>query len=109
VRLTTTSVTLSEGNSFSAIVVREGPSSGTVTVDYQTVPSSANTSDYQSISGTLIFGPGVTSQAIFVRTISDANPFEADEVFFLRLLNPSPGLILGTNQLAITIDGFSPF
>jgi hypothetical protein len=107
VRLATTSITLSEGSSFNFIVVREGPPNGTVSVDYQTVPGSASTSDYQSVSGRLTFGPGVTSQAVLVRTLTDANPFESDETFALRLLNPSAGLILGTSQAVITIDGFS--
>jgi hypothetical protein len=105
VRLTPTSVTLNEGNSFSFIVAREGPPSGTVTVDFQTVPGSAGTSDYQSTSGRLTFGPGVTSQAILIKTTSDLNPFEPDETFTLRLLNPSAGLLLGTSQATITING----
>ena len=67
-------------------VVRQQGSSGTVTVDYQTVNGSAKAgSDYASRSGTLTFSPGQTRKTISVPVTNDT----LDE---------------GTEDFAITID-----
>jgi hypothetical protein len=105
VRLPVTSFLVGEGGSVNVFVLREGPATGTVTVDFETFPGTASTSDYRSAAGRLTFAPGVTSLAIQVRTNTDLNPFEPNESFGLRLLDPSPGLLLGPGQAVITIDG----
>ena len=105
VRFSTTSYTVNEGGTVNVLVLREGPTTGTVTVDYVTFTGTAGTSDFTPVSGRLTFGPGLTSAVIPIRTNTDSNPFEPDESFGVRLLNPSPGLLLGTSQAAITING----
>jgi hypothetical protein len=104
VRLSATSYAVNEGGTVNVLVLREGPTTGTVAVDYETVTGTAGTSDFKPASGRLTFGPGLTSAVIAVRTNADANPFEPAETFGVRLLNPSAGLLLGTSQAVVTIE-----
>jgi hypothetical protein len=104
VRFSTTSYSVSEGGTVNVLVLREGPTTGTVTVDYDTITGTAGTADFKPASGRLTFGPGLTSAVIAIRTNADANPFESAETFLVRLFNPSPGLLLGTSLAVVTIN-----
>ena len=57
------------------------------TVQYATGGGTADTSDYQAMSGILTFGPGVTLQYINVVVYGDFTP-ESNETFFVNLSNP---------------------
>ncbi len=79
---------------------------GTVTVDFSTAPNTAfSPSDYQSVSGTLTFNPGVQSQTITVSLV-DSEIKEYDEIFNVNLSNiQSAGrdVVFAKQQSAVTI------
>lgn len=85
------------------------PSSQTVTVDYGTADGTATDgSDYASLSGTLTFPPGTTTQPISVAVIGDTL-VEADEIFYVNLENPgSANIADGAGHGTITNDDFLP-
>lgn len=69
------------------------PSAVPVTVDFSTLDITATAgSDYDAISGTLTFAPGVTSQTILVQTLDDAE-IESTEIFSVTLSNASGATI----------------
>jgi hypothetical protein len=95
--------TVNEGESVTITVLRTGGSEGTVTVNYATENGSAVApADYPPASGTLTFGPGVTSQNIVIPTVGDVLP-EAAETFNVRLSAPGGGATLGTALTTVTI------
>lgn len=74
----------------------------TTTVDYQLMEGGTATSfnDYNPVSGTLTFAPGVLQQTFTVPTLHDTN-YENDESILFRLANPTPGDVqLGTPSVA---------
>ncbi|MCR5875230.1 family 16 glycosylhydrolase [Phenylobacterium sp. J426] len=101
ITLTTTSLTLAEGNSgttaFSYTVTRTGSTAGTSSVNWSVAGSGANpatAADFAgAISGTLTFAAGETTKTIVVQAIGDTT-VEPDETFTLTLSNPS-GATLG--------------
>ena len=95
-----------EGNSgtsnASFLVNLSLPSASTVTVDFATQDGTATAgSDYQAVSGTLTFAPGVTSQTILVPIIGDTLD-ESDETFTVVLSNPT-NVQLGPSSSTATI------
>jgi hypothetical protein len=92
-------VVVGEGGSVFVTLTRTGTPNATVSVNYATASGSASTADYVADSGVVTFGPGVTSQAILVRTRDDSVFIENDEVFFVTLSNPTPPLQLGAPNL----------
>ena len=104
--ITGTNITLLEGNSgiTNALfnISLAPPSTGPVTVDYQTIAGMANPgSDYGARAGTLRFEPGVTNVTLSVPVHGDTLP-EMDETLFLLLAQPS-GAVLGPDALCATI------
>ena len=83
-------------------VNRTGGSDGTVTVQYATEPVTATPGDYTPTSGTLTFGPGVTTQTFTIPIIADGTP-EPDEYFNVTLSNATGGAALGPDLTAVTI------
>jgi hypothetical protein len=84
-----------DGGSASITVTRTEGSVGTVTVDFATANGSAMAgTDFTASSGTLTFGPGVTSRTIAVPILNDADA-EGDEILSLTLSNPTGGVVLG--------------
>jgi hypothetical protein len=77
-----------EGNA-ATFTVSLGPATGrTVTVNYSTSDvSTTSGKDYQPISGTLTFNPGVTTQTIVVQSLEDAID-EFVETVEVKLSNP---------------------
>ena len=60
--------------------------------------------DYVTTSGTLTFGPSVSSLTFFVPIVNDSLG-EGPERFQVTLSNPSPGVVLGTPSTApVTIQ-----
>ncbi len=64
-------------------------STNLVTVDFATADGTATEADtdYQAVSGSLVFQPGETSKAILVPVIGDTK-LELDESFFVNLTKP---------------------
>ena len=84
-------------------VTRTGGSEGTVAVNYVTSNGTATApGDYTTTSGTLVFGPGVTSQAIVIPIVNDNAP-EANETFGVTLSDPTNGATVGTATTVVTI------
>lgn len=99
---TTYSVDEQDGSAI-VTVQRAGGAADTVTVQYTTQNGTATaTTDYQPTSGTLTFGPGVTSQTIGIPIVGDAVP-EPAESFTVTLSNPTGGATLGTSTTTVTI------
>jgi CSLREA domain-containing protein len=88
-------------------VTRSGDTSGTATVDYTTADGTATQkSDYELISGTLIFAPGDTTKTFQV-LINEDSYVEGAETVGLTLSNATGGANLGaqsTAQLSISDD-----
>src|SRR5206468_2665790 len=86
-------VTQAEGNAGTSnavfTVTLSAASASTVTVQYATANGTATAgSDYTTISGTLTFAAGITSQTISVPVIGDTT-VEADEAFTVTLSSPT--------------------
>ncbi|MBT8127893.1 MAG: hypothetical protein KJP15_10440 [Gammaproteobacteria bacterium] len=82
-------------------VARVGGSFGTVEVDYASSDGTASAgSDYTSVSGSLSFADGVTSQTFIVDILDDAD-YEGDETVNLSLSNPTGGASLGAPASAV--------
>jgi hypothetical protein len=108
---TTYSVAESAG-SVTLTVSRTGDTSGTATVAYSTCGAGCATlatatpgSDYTAASGTLSFGPGVSSQTISVPILND-NLVEGSETFTVTLSSPTGASLGAANAATVTIlDG----
>ncbi len=89
------------GPAVSVTVTRTGGLAGGVSVDYATSNVSAEDgSDYTGMSGSLSFGPGVTTQTILFPILNDTLD-EPDETFEVELLGVSgPTVTLGAQSLA---------
>jgi hypothetical protein len=97
-----------EGGYVTFTVTRDGPTTGSYTVNYATANNTAAAgSDYTATSGTLTFGSGVTTQTIQVPTFADAL-VEGNETFYVNLSAPSGGAGLSDGQgVGTIIDGSS--
>lgn len=98
---------VSEANGSATIsVVRSGGSNGQLTVDFSTSNGSASAgSDYTATNGTLVFGPGVTTQT-FTVPINNDTGVEGDETINLTLSNVQGGggLTFPTSAVLTIID-----
>ncbi len=84
-------------------VTRAGITSGTVTVNYATSNGTATAAlDYGNTSGTLTFGPGVTSQTFDVPILDDTIS-EGTESVNLSLSGPTGGATLGSQNTAVLL------
>jgi len=89
------------GASVTVTVIRQGGSSGAVTVDYATADGSAVAGqDYVASAGTITLADGVTS-GTFTITILDDTVYEGDETLSVTLANATGGASLGTPVSAI--------
>ncbi|HYV09388.1 MAG TPA: Calx-beta domain-containing protein [Pyrinomonadaceae bacterium] len=98
-------VNIIEGNS-ATLTVSLGPATGrTVTVNYSTSDESTTSGkDYQPVSGTLTFNPGVTTQTIVVQSLEDTID-EFVETLNVNLSNPvNANLVNGGVGSANIID-----
>ncbi len=86
--LSITNSNATEGSAATFTVSLGPPTGRTVTVDYSTSDLAATSGkDYQAVSGTLTFNPGVTTQTIVVQSLEDSID-EFVEDFELKLTNP---------------------
>ena len=95
------------GESASSIVVTaslSAPSAQTVTVEYDTVESTATQgSDYTHTSGTLTFSPAEIRKS-FPISINEDSLSETDESFNVRLSNPTNATVGFIDQTVVTIQ-----
>jgi CSLREA domain-containing protein len=92
-------------------VTLSAASAVTATVDYASTPGSAQTgTDYSTVSGTLTFSPGVTSQIINLPILDD-NLTEGDEMLTVTLSSPVNATLglTTTALLAISDDETTAF
>jgi len=97
------------GGKVDVTVVRQGDSSGTATVNFNTLDESqighaTQKSDYEISLGKITFNPGETLKTFRILLVND-NSVEGDEVLDLALTNPTgAGVGLGSpNTATITI------
>lgn len=111
--ITSVPVSITEGDSGSKqltfTVNLERQDDRIVTVAYSTSPGTATAGvDYQSASGTLTFGAGVTSQTVNVTILGDTLN-ELDETFFLNLGSATNAVIAASSaQVTGTILNDDP-
>jgi uncharacterized protein (TIGR03118 family) len=98
---------VSEGGGFvDFTVIRNGNTSGTATVNYNTFDESetghaSQKSDYELAAGTLTFNPGESSKTFRILLVND-NFVEGDEVIDIALSNPTgAGVGLGSPNTAV--------
>ena len=93
--------TVTEGGAATITVTRTGGTQGGVTASYAIGNGTATAgTDYTAASGTLTFGPGVTTQTFTVGTARDKRA-ESGETVTLTLGNPQGGAVLGALNAAI--------
>jgi len=100
-----TEITVTEGGGVTLTVERTGGSYGAVSVDYQTLNSSAVApDDYTAVSGTLDWPDGdTTTRSIMINTIDDATDEPAEE-FDVLLSNPTGGASTGAGIAVVTLE-----
>src|SRR5207253_2417826 len=73
-------------------------------VSYTTVDGTATAgSDYNAISGTLTFAPGVTTKTVSVAVKAD-NIFESDENFFVNLSSATNAVIIDEQSIGTILN-----
>lgn len=105
--------TVSESDQFfTTEVVRRGGTSGTVSVDFVTLPGAGTAVarvDYHPIAAVLPFLPGQTNQLVNVSLIDDAK-VEPAETFEIELRNPVWGRLgFATNAVVTILDDDTEF
>lgn len=102
VQMQAASYSVSEGGRYVKIpVVRQGGTTGKVSVKYATVANTAKaTSDFTSKSGTLTWLAGDASTKYISVTIVNNRVKESTENFSVQLSSPS-GAVLGSNKTAV--------
>ncbi|HKZ79916.1 MAG TPA: CHRD domain-containing protein [Pyrinomonadaceae bacterium] len=104
---------VTEGNTASVTVMRSGDTSGTTSVDYATgnntyAPcdlfngTALQNCDFTVNSGRLTFGPGQTSETVFILTTDDAH-VEGNETLPVTLSNTLGGVLGSPSTATITI------
>ncbi|TYP79190.1 Calx-beta domain-containing protein [Paenibacillus methanolicus] len=103
--------TVSEGDGFIDITVqRDNGIDGEVAVDYEVENGSATGGeDFETIRGTLVFGPELRYKSIRIPIHNDSAA-EEDEAFAVHLMNTSGGASIGERASAIVtiIDNDAP-
>ena len=104
VQFTSTTYSVAEdGGSATITVVLSGPSTNVVSVGYQTQDGTALAgSDYNSVSGTLVFPIGETVKTFNVPIIDDTKTENSEELT-LKLLNPVNVSLGPVNTATLTI------
>jgi subtilisin-like proprotein convertase family protein len=87
-------------NAIAAVIQRMGGSNGNVSVQVQHDGGTATASDFtNNLPITVNFADGETAKTVEIPIVGDIN-FESDETINLRLLNPTGGTTLGSQQTA---------
>jgi beta-glucanase (GH16 family) len=97
------SYTVEEGQTVTLTVALNTPAAAPVTVDVATTGGTATPGgDYQTISTTLTFPPGVTEQLVVLQTVDDDEQ-EGDETVIVTLSNPVGAGLGAHSQTTVTI------
>ena len=100
-------VSIAEGDSGTKLasftVTLSAASDLTVTVNFATANGTANSSDYQSTSGTVTFNPTETTQTIGV-TLNGDTTFEADDTYFVNLSSADNATIADNQGLGTIVN-----
>ena len=107
-QLDSASYTASESDSAVTVAVtRSGGSYGEITANYATSNNTAIAgSDYQAVTGSVVFADGVTSQSIDISLVND-QAYEGDETFGISLTGAS-GVLGSVTNAQITIQDNDP-
>ena len=99
-----------EGDTVTIPVLRTGGSLATVSVQYSATNGGAQSgSDFEAVSGVLVFIPGQNMGEIVVRIIDDTTP-ETEENFNVLISNPTLAALGSITSATIFIDANdSPF
>ncbi len=111
VQFATDAITVNEADGTATVTVsRTAGDQGQVTIDYATADGTAVAGeDYVAQTGTLTFGPGVTSQDIVIDLLDD-DVFEGatPETFSITLSNPGGGVNLSLpDTVTVAIEDFT--
>ena len=89
-KISVSDLTVGEGDTYADVIVSlSAPSQNTVTVGYATASWTADTNDYDSLSGTLTFNPGETTKVVRLDIEDRFTDAEVIERFKLVLSNPT--------------------
>lgn len=103
----TSQVTGEEGDTLVVSVTREEGAAGSVEVSYTTMVGSASATDFTPVNGVFSWADGETgSKQVSIALNNDTVDNEYDEMFFVKLFNPTNGATLGTTSyVKVNIDG----
>jgi len=102
------SLNTQSGRAISVDISRKNGSQDAVTVGYEILPGSANsTNDYSDINGTVTWTDGEAANKTINIDITDNTDInENEEQFFVRLFNPTNGATLSSpHYLTVNIEG----
>ncbi|MBI2946587.1 MAG: hypothetical protein HYY23_03010, partial [Verrucomicrobia bacterium] len=110
--LTIRDVSVTEGNSSTTnavfLVALSQPSGRTVTVEFHTADGTATAGqDYSALTNKLTFNPGQTNHSISI-AVSPETLHEANEVFFVNLVNPENATIAQKQARCAIVDDDPP-
>lgn len=118
IQFTSPTLTVAESGAFATITAsRTGGTDGSVGVSYATSngtatagpPCNAPGSDYNSATGSLVWGPGDAVDKFFTFPICDDADFEGDETVNVTMSSPTGGATIGTpSSVVVTITDNDP-
>jgi hypothetical protein len=107
IQFRSSSFSADEGTSAIITVDRVGESNAAVSVNYATSDGTATTTDYTSVSGTLVWSAGDITPKTFTIPLTDDSIADPNETVILNLSNPNGTTISGINPATLTIrEGF---
>ncbi|MCH7854574.1 MAG: choice-of-anchor B family protein, partial [Proteobacteria bacterium] len=89
-----------EGQQASLLVQRLGGSTGAISVNYQIVPATASSADFQTVAGTLAWVDGDSTDKSIAINLTDDGIAEGLEHVIVRLTGPTGGATLGDQNTA---------
>ena len=87
-----------EGQQAQLVVQRSGGSSGNISVDYQILAATADSTDYQAGAGQLIWNAGDATDKSIAITAANDGVLEGMERLIVRLISPGGGVVLGNRN-----------
>jgi hypothetical protein len=103
-RFSSATYSVTEGAAATITVVRGGPTTGTLKVDYTTSNGTATAGvDYSAKLGTLTFGPGVSTQTFSVSTLNNSDTVDGRTVT-LALTPNGAGSVASPSSATLTIN-----
>ncbi len=94
------SFAVEEGQQASLLVERLGGTTGAISVNYQIVPATADSTDFQTLSGVLNWADGDALGKSITLSLTDDGIAEGLEHFIVRLISPTGSATLGDRNTA---------